>query len=760
MRPQSAQSPHRRGTHKRIRSLLSATASTLVTCLVALGLVFVEPVAAQAAATPGAGGYWTPAGGWLGNYIVGGKRVYCIDVLTDTAGSGGSGTLVSSITEAGRGTRPVSGADLQKINYAVSVWGQTSDPIQAAAVGAYVYNFVSANWHGSGEHYITGPNAAAILLRYQQIKADTAQKAALGVSTGSGALTLEIDPANHSLGTLRVSALSPANAVGTITLVNGVFADTGLATRDSVSNNSSFAVIGVPPAGVPTYRISATAAFRGSGQPVYKSNVTVYAEGSMQRTVGSGQSASGVVNFSLTGADAADRSTVFLPEVGTRVASEFVADGEQFEDVLTFATVADASGLHNPWFWREQEGYLEVRAIGTIYGPFLARPDESAAPPPSAPVFADGIELVTSAQHGPTIDYTVRSGVTADEPGFYTWVWRITSAEQTSATAMHLPSDYHYQDRFGIVAETSITPTLLTISTQLLQTEVTVGEQLTDEVTVGLHAGGWLQADGGRVPATLTGTAYFSETEPVVSVAPPPGAEVVGTTTLVVNRPTTATSEPITMPLKEGYVTFQWCLLEAEQPVRYRGMLRETCDSYGQASETVRLVVPTVVTQAKPKALPGEQIYDVAVIQGATTEHMVLEFSLYAQQPFVEAPSCTAENLVHTSDRVSLAPAEHDGTRYMSPSIDIHETGMYWWVERLLHIDPVTYEESVLHSGICALAAETSMVYVPLPSTGAATPTAGLVAPVASVLFGGGAVLFVASVVQRQRSRRVRQGQN
>lgn len=722
------------------RRLAAAVLASMLACATAFGGMLLQPVSAEAVAVQGAGGYWTPHHGWLGNYLVDGQRVYCIDLLTDTAGSGGAGTLSDSISEGGHGTRPVSGAELRKINYAVSVWGQTDDPTLAAAVGAYVYNFTSANWYGQGTHYITGPYATTILAKYEQVAADTEANYRQGESQGTGKMQLDIDPVNHYRGTLRITGLSPENARGSVTLVNGVFADTGLSTRDGVVNNSSFAVLGLPPADGSDYRIQAEGTFRAEGKRIYDSNVAIHSEGSMQRTVGPGRSRASATRFTLQTEDTGERSSDFRPVVGTRVASKFVSQGEEFSDLLTFATRASEEGLNNPWYRNPEHGYTPIKAVGTLYGPFLAQPEESENVPPNAPVAASGVAVETTAEQGPEIEYTVTSGVLADEAGFYTWVWRVASEQQGEVTRAFLPENYAFQDRFGQVMETSISPTKLLITTALYRSEVGMGQTIADEVTVQAYDGGWLQAQGARVPAILTGTAYYSEAKPVLADAAPAEAEVIGTMSLTVNRPGATMSDELRLPLKGGYVTFQWCLNEAQQPEEFRGLLRETCDLYGQASETVEVVTPTVTTEAAPTSTVYDPIFDTAVVTGPVPEHTQLEFSVYKQpqagdlkaseegvtetrwtQAEIEAlgdePLCTDANLIATTSRILVEPGENEAAKYRSPEVKVAHEGRYWWVERLVHVDPETSIETTLRSGLCGLPNETTSVERPSVAT-------------------------------------------
>lgn len=581
--------------------LLSAMALALVG--VASGLT-TPTDSANAASQRSYGGYWSPYGGWIGNYLNPhtGTFVYCADLWANDVASGGvgvsidqiaghpGGTLGGSLGAVLGGTRLVTGDDLQKLNYAVSVHGQTTDNFTAAAVAAYVWSITSDNFYGRGDHFIAGQHADQIRAIYQKVSTDTEAHFDDGTD-GAGTITIETDPANHYLGSLEISGLDPVASLGSITLQNAVFADSGLSTETALPNNSSLDIIAVPPAHESSYSVQAQGAFTASIPVKYQSNLQMYTD-TGQRSIGPGESLERV-NFQLQAEDPMPRSTHFLPVVGTRVASKFVQLGEQFADVLTFSTAADESGVQNPWFQDQTGAFDVVTAEATIYGPFLGQPSESDLVPVGAPIAASGIRVTTTSQDGPTIDYTAQSGVTALEPGFYTWVWSIVAADQPATTQINLPDAYAFQDRFGQVAETSLTPTQLHISTKLTAHELSVGESVADNVTVSLLGGGWVQADQQRVPATLTGVAYFTESKPERGVAPPEGAEIVGRLSLVATGPGTHLSDSLTLPSKPGYVTFHWCLIETEQPVEYQGMLQPTCDEYGHPDETVRVGAPT-----------------------------------------------------------------------------------------------------------------------------------------------------------------------
>jgi hypothetical protein len=727
-------------------SAATAVLAIAVTMLVGSSVMHAPP--AHAAAAYGAGGSWNafvPGYGWLGNYIADdGKRVYCIDPLVETMASGHSATS-ALVTETGTGpgqsSHPASGDDLRRMNYAVTVHGQTSNDITAAAVAAYVFNFVSVNNRGRGENFIGGPFSASVRAEYDRIKADTEANFRRTAGSGSGRLSLTTDPENHYLGTLNVSGMSPEHATGSITLTNAVFADSGLATRDGVTNNSSFPIRAVPPVGTNEYRVSAEGAFHARGPMVYQSNVTMYSDNpGQQRSVAGGVRSASTVSFAVSVRDHAPRSTLFFPVVGTQVAAKYVGEGEALSDVLTFGVKANDQGLSNPWYQHSDGSYAPISARATIFGPFLAQPVESGEVPENAPVAATDIFITTSADEGPNETYTVDSGYSPEEPGFYTWVWEIDGAAQEPETRTHLAAGYLFRDRFGQVAETSVRPSNLALTTEVTALEAPLGGEVADAVTVSVHDGGWVQADGKRVPATLTGTAYFSDSPPELADHAPDDAQVLAQLTLVAEGPGTVVSEVLTLPITPGYVTFQWCLKEDDQPELYRGMLAETCDMYGQASETVQVVAPQITTQATPVATVHDDIIDTAIVTGTVPERAALRFDLFKKPVAGEAkwnegaptgevwdelevlgfgdqPVCFSENRVTRTDVMPLPPGNFDAEPYDSPAVKVAGLGTYWWVEQLILMDLEGGSEIVVHTGECGLPNETTEISGPVVAT-------------------------------------------
>lgn len=724
------------------RRLLGILASLLATLALFAGGLAVAAAPAAAAAY-GNGGYWSQTGGWMGSYVHNGVRVFCVDSEVLFRDVAEEGALVTALEQhpLDDSTRYISGDELKKVNYAISLWGQHADDYMDAAVQAYVWELTNAYGRAGSYYLVNAPEG--VVSAYAYIKADTEANFSGVGGAGTGILSLDIDAENEHLGTLTVTELSPADAVGTVTLANGVFADTGLSVREGVTNNSSIPVRGVPDESGSDYRIRADGVFAGEGMPQYEANVVLYESAipGWQRTVSRGVMIPGLIEFELSVSDVRGRISTFEPVVGTQVESKFVQIGEEFADVLTFSTAGSAESISGAWRRHDDGSYATVRARATIYGPFLSQPEEADEPPPGAPIAAEDIEIETSADDGPTRDYIVRSGFSPTEAGFYTWVWEIDRELQNESTRPFLPPGYRFIDRFGQVAESSITPSTLTVTTQVTETRAGMGVGVADAVTVVLGNGGWLSADGSQVPVVLDGTAYFTPLRPKLSDHAPEGTEVIARLQLTMSDEGSATSEVVRMPLREGYVTFQWCVNELSQPVEYQGMFKEVCDRYGQGSETVRIIPPVVVTEARPVAAVYDPVFDTAIVDGMVPDNSWLSFELFRGRedasagptdPAVEAGEagngdpveeesappmeeavCTDETRVVTTSSVPVDAGENQMSRYRSPVVQLETTGTYWWIETLYHEDPDTGEQTVIHRGECGLPNETTIVEEP-----------------------------------------------
>lgn len=197
----------------------------LALALAVLGLLLLGALPADAASKNAGIPDLTPYGGYLGNYLApDGSRVYCIDSpLPWPSGDTSGPTAVDSLVTTWGST--LSPSELQALNYVLLTYGQTDDPVQAAAVAAFV-NAYTSGWardlgagYAAGAWYLNGN--ATVTAVYDTIWADAQANAA-----PAGTATVQIDP---DTGTVTVSA-APATSAGTLTLTGAVRTDTGETT--------------------------------------------------------------------------------------------------------------------------------------------------------------------------------------------------------------------------------------------------------------------------------------------------------------------------------------------------------------------------------------------------------------------------------------------------------------------------------------------------------------------------------------------------
>ena len=542
--------------------------------IVANLLISMLAPASADAATRGSGfGTWAPtsAHGWHGSMIVDGVHTYCI---TPGAPLPTGPSTDRGISGNARGLTP---SQLTGINLLVTKYGQTDDPVQAAAVGWAVK--ATANWNDTlrafghrGETLASAiqwtlshvaPEHVEAVQRLATAYYDEAQSAGAGGSP-SGSVVFTTDAADHRRGTVRVDS-SANGATGTLTLTNAVFADTGSATRENVVPGTEYAIVTSPPAEGRPYAVSATGRFAGA----YAAAVRHYTTPGGQDTAGPG----GPVSFDVAGTDAAPRVPPFSPVVTTQVATRYAAGGPYVDQV----TVGIAAG---EWPRGGDGSYLPVSATGVVH-----RTD--AEPTPGEPVPADAevvgaLKLTTDAAVGPTAAYPVTSAWEMTEPGFYTAVWTIRGAEQTPAVALHTGAGYTWIEAFGERSQVTMVPSISTVA----QPSATVGETISDTIRVG----GPLPDDGLRVESAVyravegvnpgdscveENLVWRSDPVPVTS----PGDYV-------------ATSPPIDAP-----GTYYW----QERAVDSGGVVVHT-GVCGIENETTRVATPPAASAPRPDA--------------------------------------------------------------------------------------------------------------------------------------------------------------
>jgi LPXTG-motif cell wall-anchored protein len=645
-------------------------------------------------------GQWL-GGYWHGSYYEPGSGfIYCLDI--DREDPGGVTTTFQgqqSYIPAAGGVTNLSGNLLAGINWLISTHGQSTDNATARAVHDAIWT-VTAGYSSSSS--LANQFAA-------QVQAYTAPTSG---GTGSMTMTFTVDPVNNYAGTLNITALSPSPATGVITLTNGVFTDTNSATRaGTFSAGQVLPVRGVPPTadGAP-YKIGASADLQASGPAGYAAQVGVWARGNYQRLAGGGGPGTSMVTIRASVLDPTTRSTDFQPIASTQVVSAALAPGDTFKDTLTFGLAADETGTVNEWRRAANGDYLPIIANGTVYGPFIDRPVQSPTVPAGAPV-AGHFTATTTLEDGPTIQYPVESDQPVVEAGYYVAVVVIDWADQSPSNPpvqLFIPEGYHFQDDFGQLVETSIVPFTIEFSTQLSVNQATIGDQVTDRLTPRLLGGAWLRDGGTRVPVEVTGTWYFSSTEPEQSATPPVGAEVIATQTATLSGPgILLETTPVQLPYREGWVTVQWC---GTASIYVNGY----CDDYGVPAETVALAGPTVVTTAQATAVPTDTVVDVATVDGPVpAAGLNLTFAGFLQTAGAASPTCTPETLVYSSSSPTLVT---DPGEYSSEPFDVlpEHIGLVYWVETLTSLGG-----EIVHVGECGLPNETTTIAWPTVETAA-----------------------------------------
>lgn len=698
-------------------------ASVLV---VLLALTGVTALTGQShAAGPGTGwGTWGDnTYGWQGSFNAGdGVHIYCIEPSrplpegwTQDAGYWGN---------AGG----ISGNRLAGINAVISKYGQTNDRNQAAAVKFAVqaaadwnYTIYDYGYDGRYGHNIDGAvmwqisrygnaNMRAVQgmanAYYNEINNTVASPA----GGGTGRFTFQVDGSNNYLGTLTV-ATDPTSATGTVTLTNGIFTDTGSATRAGVRNGQVLPITGVPPAGSPgAYKIAATGNFTAPGSG-YSATVRAYTTPNQQVAVGPGQPST--QSFTFTGEDPILRSGQFLPNLRTS-APAFVQEGEAFSDQVTFFTVADDEGTNNPWATRPDGTYRNVTATGTLYGPFASAPVVSATVPAGAPVAGTATVTTTDAQ-GPTAPYSASAG-TARQSGYYTWVWTISQQAQSAVNRNYIPEGYVFTDRFGLSAETSVVP-MKPVSTSAVNLAwANPGEQVRDTLTVSNSNGAWLTGTTARFEGTAYGIRNGSV--PPVQDAAPAGAVVLGTQSLTFTQPGSQTSTPVTVPDNVGSVVWVWRFVGANQAQPQHFAPNYTSvEQFGLTSSTTRVrMSPTLSTQVA-SAIPTGAFNDQVTLS-VGNGHWIAGSAITAQGtlygPLLTRPAEAGQVPVGT-------PVAHEtsltfngpGTLTTNTGYTPEYSGYYTWVWKLSYAEQSAATQQAMPANYSftdrfGLAAETS----------------------------------------------------
>lgn len=434
--------------------------------------VLVSATPAHAASRGTGFGTWAPVSpyGWHGSMLVDGVHTYCIlpGAPAPTGASVDHGVRTAVLDLSPR--------QLRGINLLVTKYGQTSDPVQAAAVAWSVKAIV--DWDAALHHYgyrgsslagainwtfsaLAPAHNAAVQARAVAYYNEATRIGADG-SAARGTLAFTTDPADHRHGT--VTAKTVAGSTGSITLSGAKFVLTGSSTLARASAGVAYEIRTTSTTEGRPHTVRGTGTFSAG----FAAAVRHYTTRGGQDTAGPG----GGTRFEIAGADATPRAAAFVPAISTQVGARYSAGGPFVDDVTV--TVEDGE-----WPRNKAGDYLPLTASATVY-----RTD--AEPSPSARAPADAVEvgrltLVTEPGTGPDRPYRVTSEWTAGDPGFYTAVWSIRRGEQPDPAALRLANDYAWTEEFGVASQVMM---VADISSRA-QDVATAGESVSDTVLVG-----------------------------------------------------------------------------------------------------------------------------------------------------------------------------------------------------------------------------------------------------------------------------------
>ncbi|QPE05467.1 hypothetical protein IT882_05415 [Microbacterium schleiferi] len=481
--------------------------------------------------------------------------------------------------------------------------GQSGDPNLTAAVALYVWSVADPgvyNSHGmSGDDYYVARAPAGVRGTILANLAVMRQEASVN-AVADPSLSLSLSMSDQYAGTLTVAA-HPSSLQGTATLTGGVFAGGGASRTVGAGQ---YGITGTPADGAAAYRIEASMSVPAAG---YGAAVDLYTTADSQRIIAA---VAGTSTGISAHAETPEIPLDFQPEIGTQVASRYVAEGDAFVDQLT-VTVTKGT-------WITVGGTpVPVTATGILYGPFDEQPAEADTAPPGTPVV--GVEEVTLTGAG---SYASPGTITAPESGFYTWVWQIDKTTQ-GETGKYLSDSF--TDWFGRVTETSVVPFQPQAVSEADQHLAVPGEALTDTIEVTSSNGAWLTTDGQFIPVIFEGTAYQvpGTLPPAQDGDVPADAVALGTVTVTATGPGTYTSPSVAAPTG-GFVTWVWGARKASQPEWVSDYLAaDWADEYGIPVETtsIRWPVTTTSLMREYNVHNGGRAFDTVTVTGFPANH-------------------------------------------------------------------------------------------------------------------------------------------
>lgn len=584
---------------QRLRQLGSVLAATAV---LATGTLIATSPANAASLGPGHGDLNTT--GTVGAFIAesDGRQVYCMDAGAPAPWNTTTGptTVTDLVSYTGQQLSPTT---LAKLNYVLSKWGDSTNPDVTAAVQMYVWaeaDPVTYHSHGmDGDSWYIGrvpaSNRVTVLNNLATMRSEATANHSVNPS-----VDVSIAMVDQYNGTLTV-ALSPTVLTGNVVLTDGTFVD---GTTSKALSEGTYPIVGKPAAGVPEYRISASASYSGVG---LGARVNLYETPGQQRLLANGSPAA-VTDTAQTPWIELD----FQPVIGTQVATKYVAEGDAFTDLLSVSTVGVGAWIH-------VDGIpVPLTASGTLYGPFDEQPTESETVPEAAPVVGEETLLLDRGVG----DYTSNGSLTATESGFYTWVWGIDKDDQGTNSKYIRGS---FTDWFGRVTETHVTPFQPEAVSKTDARLAVPGDAVTDTITVTSTNGAWLKIDGEPIPVVLDGTAYQvpGTLPPVEQVGVPEDAVVLGQVQVTATGPGTYTSPGVVHP-DAGFVTWVWEVRLVSQPEEYRDFIADNwSDNYGipLESTSIRWLISVTSEVREYNVHSNGRAFDTVEVTGFPDNH-------------------------------------------------------------------------------------------------------------------------------------------
>lgn len=394
----------------------------------------------------------------------------------------------------------------------------------------------------------------------------------------------------------------------------------------------------------------------------------------------------------------------FQPQVTTEREVREVVAGERIVDKVTASAVAGD-------LWLKPRGSSTGAAVtfqGRLIGPLSVPTAEVANIPANAPVAATASLTFT----GPGTQATPTT-TTVSAPGFYTWVWTMTKAQQPVGVQPYLVGDY--STAYMIEVETSTVRHKGQVVTQTREFNVAQGGRAMDRIIVTGFPDDHGQFDGiggwaGDVDE-LTHTVYGPfENAPTENTDLSKAPVLNSVTTPARNGDYWIGTKGEFTPTEPGYYVFVTSYPGDDRvlPLNEVGHTSpgDPMEMFFVPSPLEPEVPVWVTTQATESAAVGQPIRDIATVTGTVQPGDYLVFQAYGPFGPDDAPVEDADRVVWTSQQVPVPAAGE----YPSGYTTVGTAGDVFWVATLYDRDG-----NVRVRGDFGAASEVTKVYTPDP---------------------------------------------